>query len=102
MGMLWTIHLGWHCPSTGRSREKCGVLALILLKIKSNQIHGGNNMAYIDVDKDIRYYTDPLEEKVDVLDECVTELQKAVHLISESLNAIEEMLKIIRKEQEDE
>ncbi len=59
-------------------------------------------VAYIDVDKDIRYYTDPLEEKIDVLDECVTELQKAVHLISESLNAIEEMLKIIRKEQEDE
>ena len=56
-------------------------------------------VAYIDIDKDIRYYTDPLEEKVDVLDECVTELQKAVHLISESLNAIEEMLKIITKEE---
>ena len=25
------------------------------------------SMAYLDVDKDIRYYTDPLEEKIEVL-----------------------------------
>ena len=59
-------------------------------------------VAYIDIDKDIRYYTDPLEEKVDEMEERVKELQQAVHFISESLNAIEKMLKIIRKEQENE
>ena len=26
------------------------------------------SMAYIDVDKDIRYYTDPLEERIDELE----------------------------------
>jgi len=37
-----------------------------------------------------------------LLEERVKELQQAVHFISESLNAIEKMLKIIRKEQENE
>ena len=26
-------------------------------------------MAYIDIDKDIRYYTDPLEERIDELED---------------------------------
>ena len=59
-------------------------------------------VAYIDIDKDIRYYTDSLEGDMDDIEVRVKELEQAVHLISESLNAIEEMLKIIRKEQEDE
>ena len=33
-------------------------------------------MAYIDVDKDIRYYTDPLEERIDELeDKLKTQMQ---------------------------
>ena len=52
-------------------------------------------MAYIDVDKDIRYYTDRLEEKIDSMEEQVKELQEAIHIISTSLNLTEEMLLII-------
>ena len=36
-------------------------------------------MAYIDVDKDIRYYTDPLEEKIDDLQIDTGDLEKRIY-----------------------
>ena len=45
-------------------------------------------MAYIDVDKDIRYYTEPLEEKIE-------ELQAKLLVVATSLNTINKMLDIL-------
>jgi chromosome segregation ATPase len=64
------------------------------------------SMAYIDVDKDIRYYTDPLEERleekintlkerIDDMQEDIGSIEEAVHIIRTSLDTIEEMLKRI-------
>ena len=36
-------------------------------------------MAYIDVDKDIKYYTDPLEEKIDDLQIDTGDLEKRIY-----------------------
>ena len=33
-------------------------------------------MAYLDVDKDIRYYTDPLEERIDELEDKLKSIDK--------------------------
>ena len=41
-------------------------------------------MAYIDVDKDIRYYTDPLEEKIDELEDKINDLNSRLYNLEKS------------------
>jgi len=41
-------------------------------------------MAYVDVDTDIRYYTDPLEEKIDELEDKINDLNSRLYNLEKS------------------
>ena len=54
-------------------------------------------MAYIDVDKDIRYYTDPLEEKIDELeDKLKTQMQDVDDELMTLTNQITGLLALLK------
>jgi len=44
-------------------------------------------MAYIDIDKDIKYYTDPLEEKIDELEIDTGHLEKRIDELEDKLKS---------------
>ena len=54
-------------------------------------------MAYLDVDKDIRYYTDPLEERIDELeDKLKTQMQDVDDELMTLTNQITGLLALIK------
>ena len=54
-------------------------------------------MAYIDVDKDIRYYTDPLEERIDELeDKLKTQMQDVDDELMTLTNQITSLLALLK------
>lgn len=52
-------------------------------------------MAYIDVDKDIRYFTEPLEEKIEKLDEQMTEVDNEIMDLNHKVDGLLKLLKTI-------
>jgi hypothetical protein len=54
-------------------------------------------MAYLDVDKDIRYYTDPLEERIDELeDKLKTQMQDVDDELMTLTNQITGLLALLK------
>ena len=54
-------------------------------------------MAYLDVDKDIRYYTDPLEERIDELENKLkTQMQDVDDELMTLTNQITGLLALIK------
>tara|TARA_R110000772_G_scaffold61207_1_gene137869 strand:+ start:319 stop:495 length:177 start_codon:yes stop_codon:yes gene_type:complete len=54
-------------------------------------------MAYLDVDKDIRYYTDPLEERIDELeDRLKTQMQDVDDELMTLTNQITGLLALLK------
>ena len=54
-------------------------------------------MAYLDVDKDIRYYTDPLEERIDELEgRLKTQMQDVVDELMTLTNQITGLLALLK------